>query len=262
MQRLFQLFHNKLYFRACMTQPFEFKELDEEGLDTLDVVAEAENFNRWMYDQIKGHCQGRILEIGSGIGNISRFFLEDKKELVVSDLRKNYREALQQELSSYATLGGVLDLDIVDPAFDQKFAQLLGTFDTVFALNVVEHIEDDTLAIKNCMKLLKKGGKLIILVPAYQALYNQFDKELYHYRRYTKTTLNQLFKANGLPLIESKYFNALGILGWYVSGKLQKNKTIPKGQMKLYNLIIPISKVLDAITFKQLGLSVISVGQK
>src|SRR6185295_819539 len=103
------------------------------------------------------------------------------------------------------------------------YKHLMGTFETVFALNVVEHIENDMLAIRNCHKLLKKGGKLIILVPAFQSLYNGFDKELYHYRRYTKHTLNKLFKENSFHLVESKYFNALGILGWYVSGKLQRN---------------------------------------
>ncbi len=67
----------------------------------------------------------------------------------------------------------------------------------------MEHIENDHLAIHNCRKLLKKGGKLIILVPAFQSLYNGFDKELYHYRRYTKHTLNKLFKENPTSIFTS-----------------------------------------------------------
>jgi len=245
-----------------MTQQFDYKELDSEGLENLDVISEAVNFNRWMYDQIKDHCHGKILEIGSGIGNISGFFIADNKNIWVSDLRQNYRDALTEKFNGKKNLGGVLDLDIVRPDFDQACKHLFESFDTIFALNVVEHIEQDNLAIHNCKKLLKKGGKLIILVPAFQSLYNGFDKELYHYRRYTKHTLNKLFKENHFHLVESRYFNALGILGWYVSGKLQRNKTIPKGQMKLYNLIIPISKMLDAVMLKKVGLSVITVGQK
>lgn len=245
-----------------MSKQFDYKEIDQEGLENLDVIAEAEHFNRWMYEQIKPHCKGTILEIGSGIGNISQFLLDEGKSLFVSDIREVYRERLEKKFQNEPHLKGVLDLDIVAPDFEQRFGTMFSTFDTIFALNVVEHIENDSLAIANCKKLLKPGGRLIILVPAYQALYNQFDKELYHYRRYTKETLNKLFHEHQLPLVESKYFNALGILGWYVSGKLQRNKTIPKGQMQLYNMIIPISKVLDALTFNQVGLSVISVGQK
>lgn len=245
-----------------MTKQFEFKEIDREGFENLDVIAEAENFNRWMYDQVNPHCKGTILEIGSGIGNISQFFLNNHQHLYVSDLRENYRTELTRKFENQKTLGGVLDLDIVASDFDTKFSHLFEKFDTIFALNVVEHIEDDKLAIHNCRKLLKKGGKLIILVPAFQSLYNEFDRELYHFRRYTKHTLNKLFRENQFHLTESRYFNALGILGWYVSGKIQRNKTIPKSQMKLYNIIIPFSKVLDKLMLKRVGLSVITVGQK
>ena len=196
-----------------MSKQFDYKEIDQEGLENLDVIAEAEHFNRWMYEQIKPHCTGTILEIGSGIGNISQFLLGEGKSLYVSDIRQVYRERLEHKFKDVPNLKGVLDMDIVSPDFEQRFRHMFSTFDTIFALNVVEHIENDSLATANCKKLLKPGGKLIILVPAYQALYNQFDKELYHYRRYTKATLNKLFNEHQLPIVETRYFNALGILG-------------------------------------------------
>jgi 2-polyprenyl-3-methyl-5-hydroxy-6-metoxy-1,4-benzoquinol methylase len=73
-----------------------------------------------------------------------------------------------------------------------NFLYCWGTFDTVYALNVVEHIKDDNLAISNAKKLLKHDGNIIILVPAYQALYNRFDIVLEHYRRYNEQRLNSL----------------------------------------------------------------------
>jgi len=138
----------------------------------------------------------------------------------------------------------------------------LNRYDTVFALNVVEHIEDDLLAIANCKKMLRKNGHLIILVPAYQFLYNRFDKELFHYRRYNKQSLASLFLKNNLELRKQMYFNALGIAGWFVSGKLMRKKIIPKGQMSFYNKIVPIAKILDFVLLKKIGLSVISIGRK
>jgi 2-polyprenyl-3-methyl-5-hydroxy-6-metoxy-1,4-benzoquinol methylase len=239
---------------------FSYKEIDQEGLETLDVIAGADKFNRWMYDTIAPFCNGRILEIGSGIGNISQFFVERQADIVLSDIRDNYCEALSSKLSSRGI--AVHNIDLVAPDFDQRYAALLGTFDSVFALNVVEHIEDDVLAVANCAKFLKKGGCLLILVPAYQALYNHFDRELYHYRRYNKKMLGTLFQKNNFAIQRQQYFNLIGILGWYVSGKLQKNKTIPKGQMGLYNKLVPLFKLADSVVFKKAGLSVITAGIK
>ena len=50
---------------------FSFKEIDEEGMETLKAISEANKFNEWMYERIAPDCSGKILEIGSGIGNIS-----------------------------------------------------------------------------------------------------------------------------------------------------------------------------------------------
>jgi hypothetical protein len=63
-------------------------------------------------------------------------------------------------------------------------------------------------------------------------------------------------------VIHKQYFNLAGILGWYVSGKLEKNKTIPKGEMKLYNMLVPLFRVADRVFFRAFGLSVIAVGEK
>jgi len=241
---------------------FEFKEIDYEGHLTLDVIAEADNFNRWIYDTIKPYCKGNILEIGSGLGNISRFFVDDNLNIFLSDVRSSYCDMLRKRFSNKANVLGVENIDLVNKNFDTLYANQLGKFDTLFALNVIEHIEDDNLAIVNCKKFLTKSGRLIILVPAYQCLYNQFDRELYHYRRYIKKQMCDLFQINDLTIKSSFYFNALGIGGWFVSGKLTKNKYIPKSQMIFYNRIIPLAKLLDDLVFSKIGLSVIVIGEK
>ncbi len=241
---------------------FEFREIDEEGMETLDVISEAVGFNEWMYSTIKPYCRGAILEIGSGIGNISTFFVRDKAQITLSDIRDNYCDRLRESYGHGSEAKAVEKIDLVNPAFDSEYGHLIGTFDTVFALNVVEHIKDDRLALKNCHKLLRNQGQVVILVPAYQALYNQFDVELGHFRRYTRTHLVSAIRTAGFQLVHSQYFNFAGILGWYVSGKLQKNKTIPSGQMKLYNALVPVFKLVDFIMLRSVGLSVIAVGKK
>jgi SAM-dependent methyltransferase len=233
------------------------KEIDLEGMETLHVIEKANKFNRWMYETIKPFCKGKILEIGCGIGNISEFFIQDSQDIILSDLRENYLEIVSKKFTN-----PTIKINLIDPEFDTKYDKIIGTFDTVFALNVIEHIEDDKQAIANCKKLLKKGGNLIILVPAYQFLFNNFDKELEHFRRYTRKKIETVIAENNLEIVNSFYFNFIGIIGWYVSGSILKKKTIPENQMGLFNLLVPVFRWADKIILNKIGLSVICVSKK
>jgi 2-polyprenyl-3-methyl-5-hydroxy-6-metoxy-1,4-benzoquinol methylase len=235
-----------------------FKEFDFEGEENLRAIAEADKFNEWMYQQVVPHCMGKILEIGSGIGNISYFFDRDEMDIDLSDIREQYRSYLKKSFEKRA----VLDMDIVADGFIDLHGDKLGTYDAVFALNVVEHIKDDKLAIENMIKLLKPGGKIIILVPAYQWLYNGFDVALEHFKRYTKSRLLGIFPTRGVKLIRSWYFNFAGIFGWFLVGSVMKKKLIPESNMKLYNVLTPIFKIADKVVLNKMGLSVIAVYQK
>lgn len=234
---------------------------DIHGYSTLESISGADRFNRWMYKTIKPFCHGRILEIGGGIGNISKCFLNDGEELVISELKNEYCQILKNKFASYVNLKDVIAMDIVDPDFDLKYASLFGYFDTIFALNVIEHIAEDQKALANCKKLLKKNGTIIILVPAFQTLFNHFDLALGHFRRYKARTLLPVFKANEFSVIHYQYFNFIGIAGWWVSGALLRKKVIPEGQMKLYNFFVPVFRIIDHFTHKWLGLSIIMVGR-
>jgi len=240
----------------------ELAQDDLTGEATLDVIAQAHRFNRWMYNTIKPFCKGRIFEIGSGTGNISQYFIEDHQQIMLSDFRETYCKNLSTRFADSHGVLGIEVLDLTDPGFDAKFARHFGKFDTVFALNVVEHISDDVLALNNCYKLLTKGGQVVILVPSYKRLYNQFDRELGHHRRYTKSSLSRIFALTEFQVIHKQYFNFTGIFGWYLSGNILKLKIIPKKQMSLYSFLMPAIKIIDKTVFNRAGLSTIMVGRK
>lgn len=239
---------------------FSFRELDEEGLETLEAISKANRFNQWMFDRIAPYCKGRILEIGSGIGNISKYHVEAGNDISLTDIRDNYIQFLENKFNQ--TQADIFKLDIVHKNFETAFSEHLESYDSVFSLNVVEHIKDDALAIRNIHKMLKKDGHIIILVPAYQALYNSFDVALEHYRRYTADSLSELIKNEGFELIKTNYFNAAGMAGWWFTGSILKKKTIPGGQMKLYNSLVPAFKILDKVVLNKVGLSTICVAKK
>ena len=240
----------------------DFLEKDAVGESTLSVISKADKFNDWMYEIINPFCKGRILEIGSGIGNMSDCFNKDDKTILLSDIRKGYCDVLSQKYQNSSNVLGVQLIDLIDPHFDAINQELFGSFDTVFALNVVEHVEDDNQAIKNCKKLLKKGGRLIILVPSYDLLYNGLDKELGHYRRYNKKKLSKLFVDNDFNIIHKGYFNSVGLAGWVFTGSILKKDTIPDKQMGVYNNLVPVFKILDKAFTPFFGLSTIVVGVK
>jgi len=241
---------------------FDFKEFDAEGLETLQVISDAGNFNQWTFDTISPFCSGKIIEIGSGIGNISECFIREGYDLTISDIRKNYRDFLKNRFPEISLQNKILPIDLVHPDFEIEYQHLVGKFDTVFSLNVIEHIEDDLQAVANCKKLLRTGGKLITLMPALQSLYNNFDKELFHFRRYNRKTMRALFEKNDMRVIKTFYFNSGGIVGWFISGSILKNKIIPANQMKVFDKMVPLFRLTDKLLMKSVGLSVICVGQK
>lgn len=235
---------------------------DKIGYETLDSIAQADNFNRYMFSVVSTDFKGEILEIGSGIGNISSYCIKEGYNFSASDLRPEYCEFLQNKFKGHKNFKGTYQIDIIDPHFDEKYAALFNKFNVVFALNIIEHVSDDDLAIKNCLKFLKEGGKLVILVPAFMFLYNSFDRGLGHYRRYTRKKLETLFLQNNLKVTKSRYFNFAGVLGWWVSGNILRKKTIPSGQMRLYNLLVGVFKIIDYFTKPFVGLSIIVSGEK
>ena len=239
---------------------FQFKEHDAEGLETLKAIKDADAFNSWMYSQIAPFVESPVLEIGSGIGNISKCCLADGHSLTMTDIRSEYIDFLKDSFSEKTE--DILQLDLVDEKFDQNFSNYFGRFKTVFALNVIEHIEDDNKAIQNATKLLCEGGKLIILVPAHAILYNKIDSNLFHFKRYGFRDLSKLMETTPLKLDTIKGFNGLGIAAWVYGGLFSRKGVIAGGDMKFYNRLVPFAKWIDKITFFKLGLSLIAVSRK
>lgn len=238
------------------------KQRDVVGEDTLRAIHQANKFNQWMYETIQPFCEGNILEIGAGIGNLSKQFLQDGHKVMLTDYNEDYCDQLHTQFADHENCLGIQKIDLVHSEFNEQYAEHIGAYDTIFALNVIEHIEDDYLAIKNCSTLLKNQGKLILLAPSYQLLYNSFDVGLDHFRRYNKSSLSNLMTANDLKYIHGQYFNFMGIGGWIISGSIFKMKQISTGQMNMYNALVPFNKMVDRLLFRKIGLSTIVIGEK
>ncbi len=90
------------------------------------------------------------------------------------------------------------------------------TFDLVCAFDVVEHVEDDRLAVSEMERVLKKGGAMVLTVPAFMSLWSPHDVINHHFRRYTKNQLLDLFSKQGRFHYDSYFNTILFPLVWLV----------------------------------------------
>ena len=240
----------------------ESRRADPSGYETLELFSEAHAFNRWMFGTVAPYCKGRILEIGSGIGNLSAYFLQLYEQVVLSDVKPAYCKGLERAFGHDPRLRGVYLLDLGSPNAADSMPELAGQFDTVVALNVVEHIADHEQAIRNGRQMLRIGGQMIILVPAYRWLFNGMDTELGHFRRYSRKRLVRLLSSQGLEVVHTRYFNAMAISGWWISGSLLRRRKLKRGAVRLYNALVPLMRLVDWLTGHRMGLSVIAVARK
>jgi 2-polyprenyl-3-methyl-5-hydroxy-6-metoxy-1,4-benzoquinol methylase len=235
---------------------------DPVGEKTLQIISTANDFNEWMFHSIKPYIHGNILEIGSGIGNISKFFIAEGYLITLSDYNQEYCLSLSSKYSHLPNVEEVITLDLQNPNFEKDYIDYKSKFESIYLLNVIEHLQDDKLGMLICKYFLKPGGSVITLAPSYDFLYCNLDKQLGHYRRYTAKKLSSVMEAVDLKVVSTKYFNLLGTLGWLLFGKFLNNDSLEKNKMSLFNKLVPAAKILDKMVFNKIGLSIIVAGKK
>ncbi|MCX7933686.1 MAG: bifunctional glycosyltransferase/class I SAM-dependent methyltransferase [Planctomycetota bacterium] len=211
------------------------------GHEVLSDLSRAHRFNRWLAAAIAPALGDRILEVGAGIGNISRL-LPVKESLVVTDKDEIYLNILRQ---AFWHREGV-EVAKFDLDSDEDAAALSHhRFDTVVCLNVLEHIQDDRSALCRLRRLLAPGRRLVLLVPQYDWLYGSYDQNLGHHRRYEAGRLEELLNACGFRVRSLRSFNALAIVGWYVNSRLLKRQTMGKVQIKCFDMLVPLMRIIE-----------------
>lgn len=226
---------------------------DEVGAGTLERLAGAERFNRWMYDRLARWLGDEVLEVGSGIGNLSQFLM-DRRRVVLTDTEPAYRSYLEERF------GHEPGVRITSLTLPELPADLAGEpFDSVMCLNVLEHIERDVDSLIAMRSLLRPGGALVLLVPALSFLYGELDRQLGHVRRYSPEMVRERYAQAGLRVRHVEYFNLAGIPGWWFVGRVLKRAMIPTSSLRLYDTLVPLFR-LERLLPWRLGQSLIAIG--
>lgn len=211
--------------------------------------------DRWLVDFFRPYLRSRLLEVGCGWGNILRLVEGHVSEITAIDVDEESVRHVQDMYRTHPSFTGVVG-DICDP----RIVETLGEdFATVLSVNVLEHVDDDLLALTNMKRLLTPGGFLVIVVPAHARLYNRMDRAIGHYRRYSKAEMETKLTQIGCSAVVLRYINPLGALGWLVNGALLGRTTPPAGQLKLMNAIVPILRSLERLGEPPFGVSLLAV---
>jgi len=169
-----------------------------------------------------------IMEIGCSSGFLIRDLAKSFPEAVILGA-----DAVKQPLYRLAkSLPGIplICFDLLQCPLPDR------SVDVLVMLNVLEHIEDDVGALKKVFNLLKPGGFLIIEVPAGPYLYDSYDVELRHFRRYSISDLQDKLTAAGFQVCRKSHlgfvlfpaFAAVKLLNKRL--RFQKNKAVFRKQ--------------------------------
>ena len=204
----------------------------------LEELSSAVRYREYLLELISPHCGRRILEVGAGLGDFA-VQIGGGRTLIATDTDAECVESLRQRFAGSPNVD-VQYLDILNPG------EVGVPADSVVAINVLEHIEDDVTALKNMGQLLSPQGRVVLFVPAYPALYGPFDKAVGHVRRYTPRTLRDSVEKAGLTVQELRPVNFIGGIGWWFAVRLAKGTRPRPSLIKIYDrVLVPIVRFIE-----------------
>lgn len=199
-------------------------------------MASVDRYNRWIYSEIAPFVGQNVLEVGCGIGNMTRHLLGAQRVIALDRLPGSVAlvaETFADMPHVHTCLG-----DITAPSTVEQLVPY--TIDTVVCLNVLEHIERDDVALRHMFRLLQPGGHLLLFVPAGTYMYGTLDRALGHYRRYARTDLAARVAQAGFRPQRVSYLNLAGIPGWWLNSRVLHRQLLPTGQLRLFNRLAPL----------------------
>jgi len=228
----------------------------------LDLFSLAVNWKRYWITLVSPYISGRVLEVGTGTGN--------NTGLIQSMCRGKFTawtclepditliDRLKQKIAFEKT-GAVIEVvhgRVID------LPQTMPPYDTILYIDVLEHVKNDKTELQSAANLLSTNGHLIVLSPAHAFFYSEFDRRIGHFRRYTIGTLKRLTPQECIPVL-CRYLDSAGMIVSLVNRILFHQSAFKPGHIMIWDrFFIPVSRVLDTLTFGKIGKSLLMVWRK
>jgi len=224
----------------------------------LDLFEKATVWKKYYGRFLAPYLKGKVLEVGAGIGGTTYELCDGSQEKWL---------CLEPDPDLYTKL----ENKIKENRLPACCSSLKGTtsdlstgdqFNAIMYIDVIEHIENDAEELDRAKTLLAANGYLIVLVPAHQFLYNEFDKAIGHYRRYDRKMLASV-APQGFQLLKMRYFDSCGFVSSLVNKYFLKQDYPTAKQINFWDkFLVPVSKPVDFILNYNVGKTLVAVWQK
>lgn len=204
---------------AASTADFEFAALNE-----------AQNYRRALAQEFGPHLQGRILEVGAGIGQMTLAFraLPGVSEIVGVEPDSRFHPGFVASNPEVRLVRGIVS-DVPERT----------GWDGIVSVNVLEHIEHDEAELSSWAELLReKHGRACIFVPARPEIYAPIDRDFGHFRRYTRPELRGKLERAGFTVERLAYFNFTGYFAWWLNFRVRGQRTFGIRSVRFYDRFV------------------------
>jgi len=174
---------------------------------TYDVEWNLERFHWWfigrrklfkvLFSFLALQNDLRVIDIGCGVGSNLRLLQSMRSKLVGMDLEMYSLLHTKKSLSAVPLVNGDL----------MRLPIKADAIDFILASDVLEHLDEDTIGIREIYRTLKRDGEVLFTVPAFRSLWGVQDVVGMHKRRYSKKELVTKIEAEGFKIVRSSYFN-------------------------------------------------------
>jgi SAM-dependent methyltransferase len=177
-----------------------------ELLSLSEVLPADIQLNEWIFDTIRPYLHGNILEANSEFHTISSLFVEKGYKLHLSTGNKALREQILTHYQGIKQIRKVHSINFHRLDFTQAYQiENVRQFDTILLLNAVHSGSYDYHAIQNAQTILKDEGFLILMMPAFTAVYNNFELNHEDLKVYDRTPLKH-FLGDSMEILKTRYF--------------------------------------------------------
>lgn len=217
----------------------------------LDLFAHASNWKKYWGSRIEPWIRGDVLEVGAGLGT-------NTVRLKNSSVRS--WKCLEPDPELNAQLADTIaGLPFYSAAAGTIRSVGESRFDSILYIDVLEHIEADKEELAMAAQLLRRGGHIVVLSPAHQFLFSEFDRGIGHYRRYNKAFLKDC-SPPGCRLETMFYLDSAGMLASLTNSIMLHQSKPTLRQIKFWDkYIVPTSQVLDPVINYRLGKTIVGV---
>jgi SAM-dependent methyltransferase len=238
--------------------PREASATAEYTVADQERMKRATRYFEWQAAMAKEQLGSRVIEVGCGLGNFTRHLLD--RELVIAlDVVPDCIAHLHERFPGARQLQAHC-LDVQDPAFLDLARERP---DSIVCLNVLEHVRDDLRALEHMHTVLRPGGRAVFMLPAFESLYGPIDRNLGHFRRYSKRGWHELAARAGFRVKLARYTNSVGFAGWWINAKVLRRTQQSEGQIALFDsLLVPVMSRTERWIQPPFGQSIFSVLEK